>query len=63
MSNKDSTQTLCWDCQNAVPNKEGTRGCSWSRNLVPVDGIITNEKGKITYCPEFIPDKPRKKGN
>ena len=31
-------ETLCWSCKNAVPNLEQTRGCSWSRELVPVKG-------------------------
>lgn len=31
-------ETLCWSCKNAVPNLEQTRGCSWSREFVPVKG-------------------------
>lgn len=29
-------ESLCWTCQNAVPNKEN--GCSWSINFKPVKG-------------------------
>ena len=31
-------QTICWECANAVPNIDGTRGCSWSRDFEPVEG-------------------------
>lgn len=30
-------QTICWDCENAVPNKRD-RGCGWSRKFEPVEG-------------------------
>ena len=54
-------ETLCWDCQKA------TGGCSWSRNLTPVEGweakqikvkgnFYTNEvldSYVVTNCPEF----------
>lgn len=33
-----ASKTLCWRCANAVPNSAGTRGCSWSRKLIPVEG-------------------------
>ena len=36
-SEEGFTCTICWDCENAVPNKKG-RGCSWSINLEPVEG-------------------------
>lgn len=40
--------TICWRCLNAVPNKAGTRGCSWSRKFIPVEGW-TAEATDI-YC-------------
>lgn len=27
---------LCWDCANAVPTVDGTRGCAWSKRFQPV---------------------------
>lgn len=33
-----ASKTLCWRCANAVPNLAGTRGCSWSRKFIPVEG-------------------------
>ena len=50
---------LCWRCKNACG------GCSWSRELKPVDGwtaeptIVKDSNGdfpsyKIKKCPEFI---------
>lgn len=30
--------TICWNCNNAVPNAEGTNGCEWSLMLEPVPG-------------------------
>lgn len=56
-----SQDTLCWTCLNAVPDLEGTRGCSWSEELRPVDGW-TVKKTKARYgatgylvlgCPEY----------
>lgn len=67
---KWKSRTICWKCQNAVPDKHG-RGCNWSRNLEPVDGWKAMETSVIRYdggvrreimsalvveCPEFIPD-------
>ena len=49
--------TICWECKNAVPNKEGTRGCSWSRKdeQKSVNGSVM--VGNCVYeCPEFIAD-------
>lgn len=53
-----SSDTLCWDCANAVPNAE--RGCSWSRSLRPVDGWTaewSDKNGMQSYivreCPQF----------
>lgn len=63
-------QTLCWRCQNAVP--DGPFGCSWSERLEPVDGWEAIETTANRYdggalrkvksalvldCPEFIPDE------
>lgn len=65
---KDAYETICWTCQNA------TGGCSWSRNLTPVDGWKaeikkiknTNKLGttyadsyKVISCPEYIEDEPK----
>ncbi len=61
-------QTLCWSCANAVPDKQGKRGCAWSRHFKPVDGwdaeetqLYNNENGKyavqsfcVHKCPEFV---------
>lgn len=55
--------TLCWYCQNAVPDAYGN-GCSWSRKLHPVDGwratertLMYDYKPKVSYivhwCPEY----------
>lgn len=30
--------TICWNCDNAVPNAKGTNGCEWSLTLEPVPG-------------------------
>lgn len=63
--------TLCWGCQHAVPNGEGTNGCEWSLYLKPVPGwdaikryipnnYKKNSKGIPTYhvisCPRFKAD-------
>lgn len=68
--NLQTSRTICWKCQNAVPDKHG-RGCSWSRNLEPVEGWKALETSVIRWdggvrreimsalvveCPEFIPD-------
>lgn len=54
--------SLCWDC-----NKAFTKGCSWAKNFVPVEGwtaerrdIRTNgrtgtESYKVSACPQFDP--------
>lgn len=34
----EMTESLCWKCANAVPSRDGKRGCSWSRNFEPVPG-------------------------
>lgn len=51
--------TKCWSCANACPSADGSRGCSWSRNLEPVDGWSTltlNDDVTTTVieCPEFV---------
>ena len=63
------SMTICWGCQNAVPDE--VRGCRWSRYLEPVDGWTAVESSTVRYdggcrrvirsalvieCPEFIPD-------
>lgn len=63
-----NSSTLCWDCQNAVPDACGKRGCNWSRCQKPVEGwdaILTFHMGNIApyasyevvSCPEFVPDE------
>ena len=55
--------TLCWSCQNAVPDDEG-HGCNWSNRLQPVKGWEAkktyNKEYHYSYqvisCPEYIPD-------
>ena len=67
LSRPPDTGTLCWACANAVPNREGTRGCSWSRRFEPVEGWRATEtrlydgsrreETIVSYhvrsCPEF----------
>ena len=36
--------TICWACANAVPDEEGTRGCSWSREGKPVEGWVAERR-------------------
>lgn len=55
---RNQDEQLCWTCANAVPNADGTKGCSWSRSLVPVPGC-TYTKGKkgeeyIETCPKYV---------
>lgn len=61
--------TLCWFCQNAVPDKDG-HGCNWSRRSIPVDGwraqksrvhsqstdMGSVESYHVEECPEFLED-------
>ena len=57
--------TLCWTCRNAVPNLDGSRGCSWSKELKPVEGWTARKThfryGKFGFlvkkCPEYEYDK------
>lgn len=59
--------TLCWQCENAVPDPERGKGCPWSKSGTPVDGwdairTSKSEDGESYYvraCPSFEPDKPR----
>lgn len=62
--------SLCWSCANSVPNREDTRGCSWSREFKPVEGweaeecvtVIDRQNGTsyvrtsftVKNCPEFV---------
>lgn len=49
--------TLCWNCANAVPDKEG-HGCSWSRRLIPVEGWTVQKKTNLVLeCPEYVCDR------
>lgn len=36
--NQNHPATLCWRCENAVPDRAGLRGCTWSRRREPVPG-------------------------
>ena len=38
MNKWERKSTICWHCLNAVPNSQKTRGCSWSRHFIPVEG-------------------------
>ena len=75
--NGHSFAQLCELCQHAVPNlKKGTlaRGCSWSRELKPVEGWTATKVSKyksdgefaydtyhIVSCPLFLQDEPKDK--
>lgn len=55
------SKTICWDCKNAVPDEKN--GCSWSRELKPVDGWTampprSGVKGsyKVIKCPKYKGD-------
>lgn len=62
------TQSLCWSCANAVPDKYGKHGCAWSRHFKPVEGwdaqetrMYSGKEGKnsvqsycVRQCPEFV---------
>jgi hypothetical protein len=58
--------SLCWCCENAVPDKDGKRGCEWSRYKQPVEGWevsqvarVQDAKGRlvpsytVARCPKF----------
>lgn len=61
------TGTLCWRCENAVPDPERGTGCPWSISGKPVDGwdaVRTFKSGAgdcyyVRACPGFEPDRPR----
>ena len=36
--------TICWACANAVPDADGERGCSWSREGKPVEGWVAERR-------------------
>ena len=58
--------TLCWECANAAPLVDGSRGCSWSEDFAPVPGWVAEprvigrhlERGRDSYfvheCPLYI---------
>jgi len=63
-----SSKTICWECANAVPDRAGARGCSWSRRFEPVKGwkairkelrfndgrgASANESYIVLECPQF----------
>lgn len=65
---------LCWFCQNAIPTRDGRRGCSWSTKFEPVPGwdaeetVLYQEANgrqmalnsyRIISCPQFVEDEPR----
>ena len=70
---KKYINTLCFDCQNAVPDKRG-HGCEWSISLTPVPGwdaipvtVLFSGRQTPTFhvrgCPRFLADEPRESDN
>lgn len=48
------SETLCWMCQ-----KSCTKGCSWSKDFVPVNGWVAEKNEKtgsysVITCHEFV---------
>lgn len=43
-----SSQTICWECRNAV------NGCSWSRTFTPVKGWVAEREDR-EYDPVWRP--------
>ena len=43
--------TLCWECAHAAPLVDGSRGCPWSEDIVPVPGWIADRRD-ISQNPE-----------
>lgn len=41
---RDKSLTLCWYCANAVPSRDGERGCPWSVQGNPVPGWKADRK-------------------
>lgn len=73
---REYPETLCWRCANAVPDREGERGCSWSREGKPVEGwkatrrdirvgATANGKKSESYrvekCPQFKRDQAKRR--
>lgn len=67
---KNYAASLCWKCANAVPYKK--TGCSWSRDLIPVEGWTAIQSGRVydyhddkrenpTYCVVECPEFSTKK--
>lgn len=65
--NKNPNQSICWNCQNAVPS--ATTGCCWSRNFMPVKGWeakpnLDMRSFRIKKCPLFKEETPEsRQGN
>ena len=60
LDNAPSNQ-LCWWCAHAVP--DGVYGCSWSKNLEPVEGWTARPSSNggvktwsVEDCPQFLQD-------
>ena len=61
MGGFEMNNTLCWACENAVPNENGN-GCSWSECFIPVEGWNAKEtvvgddvpSFYVYDCPEFV---------
>lgn len=50
-------KTICWTCQNAVPDAK--HGCSWSERFEPVKywrADVTDNGFRVRSCPEYVPD-------
>ena len=69
-------ETLCWRCANAVPDREGERGCTWSREGKPVEGWKAvrrdiragntadgkkTESYRVRKCPQFRRDPAKRR--
>lgn len=62
-----ATGTLCWRCENAVPDPYRGKGCPWSKSGTPVDGwdairtskAVDGESYFVRACPCFEPDRPQ----
>ena len=37
-------KTICWDCENAVPSRDGSKGCPWSVEGKPIQGWTAKRK-------------------
>lgn len=61
----DNHVTICWKCQNAVPNPETGTGCCWMEDLKPVPGWEATKRYisdtgiayNVISCPMFKEDK------